>query len=163
GADGEALGSIDGELDAGLVGDRLVQLGDVLDNGADVDVAHAGGGRRAGLHAGDHQERIERLGELVGLLDRPFARRASAAGVGGPGQRRLDAVAQARQRRLQIVGDVIGDVFDAVDQVLDTVEHVVQAFGQAVELVAGALHVEAAGEVAQHDAARSGGERIDAL
>ena len=67
----------------------------------------------------------------------------------GTGERRLDAVAEPGQRRLQIVGDVVGDVLDAVEQMLDPLEHGVEAVGQPVELVAGAGHLEPAGQVAR--------------
>ena len=56
------------------------------------------------------------------------------------GERRLGAVAQPGQRRLQVMRDVVGDLLQALVQVGDPGQHGVEVFGQAVELVAGAGH-----------------------
>ena len=153
---------LDHQLDTGLVSHRFVEVGHVADDGAGVDLGH-GAVRRARLDARDHQERVERLDELVRFLDRGLQRGAVARRVIGAGERGLDAVAEARQRRLQVVGDVVGDVLDAVEQMLDALEHGVQAVGQPVEFVAGAGHLEPSGQVAEHDPAAGRGQRIDAL
>ena len=68
-------------------------------------------------------------------------------------QRRLGAVAQAGERRLQVVGDVVGHLAQRRHQLLDARQHGVEALRQPVELVAGAGQRDAAGEVAGHDLA----------
>ena len=55
------------------------------------------------------------------------------------------------------------DVLEAVEQVLDALQHGVEAVGEAVELVAAAGHLQPAGQVAAHDRAARGGQRIDAF
>ena len=76
-------------------------------------------------------------------------------------QRRLDAVAQAVERRLEIVRDIVGDLAQSRHQLLDPRQHEVEALRQAVELVARAVHRQPPGEIAFHDGARGGGDRID--
>ena len=85
----KATGSrrLDHELGAALLGHRLVEVGDVLHDLARIEFGHGAVGR-AGLDARDHQQRVERLDELVGLLDRRLQRRAVLVGVGRAGQRR---------------------------------------------------------------------------
>ena len=75
----------------------------------------------------------------------------------------LGAIAQPRQRRLEIVRDVVGDFLEAVHQRLDALEHGVEVVGETVELVAGAGDRQAAGEIARHDRACRLGHGIDAL
>ena len=71
-------------------------------------------GHGAGLEPRDQQQRVEGLDQLVGLLDRLHQRRRDSAGAAvGVAQRRLGAVAQAVERRLEIMGDVVGDLAQA--------------------------------------------------
>ena len=144
-----------------LLGDRLVELGDVLDDRCRIDGAHALV-HRAGLEPRDQQQRVEGLDQLVGLLDglcQPVAIGRRAVGIR---ERRLGAVAQPVERRLEIVGDVVGDLAQGRHQLLDAVEHGVEALRQAVELVAGAVERDALGEVAGHDRAARLGDGLDA-
>ena len=71
----------------------------------------------------------------VRLLDHPFQRGPVLRFVLGGAQRLLGAVAQPRERRLEIVGDVVGDLLEAMHQRLDALEHDVEIAGQPVELV----------------------------
>ena len=54
----------------------------------------------------------------------------------GTEQCQLEPRAQPRQRRLQIVRDIVGDLAHAGHQPLDLVEHAVEIGGELVELVA---------------------------
>ena len=64
----QALLGVDIEAQARLLGDRLVELGDVGDDRGGIERLHALG-HRAGFQAGDQQQRVEGLDQLVGLLD----------------------------------------------------------------------------------------------
>ena len=69
----------------------------------------------------------------------------------------------ARQRRLQIVGNIVGDVPDAFVQFLNAREHAVEVFRQAVELIAGPAYRKPSGQIAAHDALRSDRNFINTL
>ena len=89
------------------------------------------------------------------------AARYSRLALGGA-QRLLGAVAQARQRRLEIVRDIVGDLLQAVHQRLDALEHGVEIVGQPVEFVAGAGDRQPLAEIAGHDGAGGLGHGVDA-
>ncbi len=78
-------------------------------------------------------------------------------------QRLFGAVAQARERRLQIMGDVVGDFLQARHQRFDAVEHGVEVVGETVEFVAGAGDRQPVAEIAFHDVARRLGHGVDAV
>ena len=65
----------------------------------------------------------------------------------------FESIAQTRQRRAQIVGDVVGYVADAIHQAFDFIDHAVQVAGQLIELVAAAANRDALRQVAGHDVA----------
>ena len=77
-------------------------------------------------------------------------------------QRLLGAVAQPRQRRLEIVGDVVGDFLQAHHQRLDPLQHGVEIFRQPVEFVAAAPDRQPLAEIARHDALGGAGHGVDA-
>ena len=77
-----------------------------------------------------------------------FQRRAVLRFVLGGAQRLLGAVAQPRERRLEVVRDIVGDLLEAVHQRLDALQHGVEVAGEPVELVAGAGDRQPPGEVA---------------
>ena len=60
---------VDGEAHAALLGHRLVQLGDVAHGAADVEALGVSL-ERAGFQPRYEQKTVERLDQLVGLLDR---------------------------------------------------------------------------------------------
>ena len=68
-----------------LLGDRLVQLGDVARRSRPRSTRLHALGHRAGLEPRDQQQRVEGLDELVGLLD--GLHEAVAVGVGAVGVR----------------------------------------------------------------------------
>ena len=98
----------------------------------------------AGFGARDHQQRVEDPDQAVGFLDRLLERRAIGRCVAAERERRLGVVAQAGQRRAQIMGDVVGDFPQALHQLADPLEHGVEASRQPVQFVAGAGHRQAA-------------------
>jgi hypothetical protein len=61
------------------------------------------------------------------------------------------------------VGNVVGDLAQALVQAFDAAEHSVQRVRQAVELVAGAADRQALGEIARHDLLACGRHAVDAL
>ena len=145
-----------------FLGDRLVELGDAARRFADVeelkraDVA-------AGFGAGDQQQRVENLDQPVRFLDRLLEREAIGRGVAVGGERRLGVISQAGERRAQVMRDVVGNLAQAFHQLGDSAQHLVEAFRQPVQFVAGARHRQAAREVAGHDAARGGVDVVDPL
>ena len=100
---------------------------------------------------------------LVGFRDGGFQRRAIIGDARRAAQRLFAAVAQPRQRRFEIVRDVVGDFLEAAHQRLDALQHGVEMLGEAVELVAGAGDRQAAGEIAGHDGLRLVGHGLDAV
>ena len=87
----------------------------------------------------------------------------SSSGVLGRAQGLVGLVAQARQGRLEIVGDVVGHLLHAAHQFADAVEHVVEVLREAVELVAGSGDLQPAAEIARHDVAGGLRHVVDAL
>jgi hypothetical protein len=77
--------------------------------------------------------------------------------------RYCDSVAQPGQRRLEIVGDIVGHFLEAVHERLDALQHDVEVAGEPVELVAGPRDREPPGQIAVHDLARRFRHRVDAL
>ena len=91
---------------------------------------------------------------------RSSAARYSAL-VAGFGERFLGAIAQPRQRRLQIVSDVVGDFLQPVHQRLDALKHRIEIVREPVEFVAAAADRKPAAQVAGHDALRGAGHGVD--
>jgi len=106
---------------------------------------------RAGFGFGDQQQRVEGRDEAVGFGDRAFEGRHLFVARRVAHQRAFEFVAQAVQRRAQVVGDVVGHLAHAHHEPLDLFEHLIQVAGEIVEFVAAALHGDAAGQVAGHD------------
>ena len=153
---------LDAQGHAVVFGQRLVQFVDALGDVGGVEIVHVAA-RLPGLGARDHQQRVEGADQAVGFLDGPFQRRAVFGLAAGTRQRLLGAVAHPRQRRLQIMGDVVGDFLQPHHQRLDALQHGVEIFGEAIEFVAGASDRQAPGKVAGHDAPRGAGHGVDPL
>ena len=115
-----------------------------------------------GFGARDHQQRVEGADQPVGFLDRRFQRGAVFGLALGGAQRLLGAIAQAGERRLEIVRDIVGDLLQAAHQRLDALEHGVEVFRQPVEFVAGAGDRQPLAEIAGHDGAGGLGHGVDA-
>ena len=144
-----------------LVRERIVKLADAARDFGGVELDH----RRAGLPglgARDHQQRVEGADQLVGFLDRAFQRRAIVGFALARAQRLLGAISKPRQRRLEIVGDVVGNLLEAPHQRLDPLQHDVEIDREPVELVVGTGSRQTAGEVAGHDGARRLGHGVNA-
>ena len=159
--DRQAARGLDLERDAVFLGERFVELGDARHRLADVERAHAGAlGARLG--ARDQQKRVEDLDQAVRFLDRALQRGAIGRRIGVAAQGLLGVIAQARQRRAQIMGDIVGDFAHARHQVADAREHLVEAARQAIEFVVGAGDGKTPRQIAGHDRARRAVHRVDA-
>ena len=92
-----------------MLGQRLVQLAYVVGNFGGIEFAHIVA-RLAGLRARDHQQCIEGADQPFRFLDRAFQRGAVFGLILGGAQRLFGAIAQAGEWRLEIVGDIVGDL-----------------------------------------------------
>ncbi len=138
----------------------IVQFDDLACNLDQVDGAEAA---LAGLgldlrdaHDGrkDAQHGIE-IGD--GVADqRLVALRRARAEIG-----LLEPAAHPRQRRPQIMRDIVADLLDLAHQGLDAVQHLVQVFGNAVPFVMAAAQGDALVEAAGHDGATGGVDLLD--
>ena len=132
------------EIEALLLADRLVELGDVGGELAGIE-RRLVGRRAGGLQPGDGQHGGEGAQDAVGVLQRLGQGRLRIALAGlDVDQRHLQPRAQPGQRRAQVVGDGVAGVAQAGDRALQPVQHVVEAGGQLVELVAGAAQLRPA-------------------
>ena len=93
------------ELVPGVLGRRRVGLADAAQQRGQVDVGE-GALLRAGLDLGDAQQGGEDLEQPVGLGDRGLGRGLVLGGGRGALARILEPLAQAAERRAQVVGDV---------------------------------------------------------
>ena len=132
----------------------------VWSSAGEVDVRE-GCAPRAGLDLRDPQQRAEGIEDLVGLGDRLIDGGLVVGHGRRLGARELQALAQARERRAHVMGNVVGDLTQAVHQHLDAIEHLVEVGREAIELVAGAAQRDAAREVAAHDVAAGVGDGGD--
>jgi hypothetical protein len=137
GADEDRTFGVGLEHETALLRDWLVKLGHVAKKRGDVE-SFAVFAPRARLDAGDGEKCVEGLDQAIGLLDGSLERLAIDRLAIRLAKRGLDAVAQAIERRLEIVGDIVRDLAHGCHELLDPREHEIEAFGQAVELVAGA-------------------------
>ena len=71
-------------------------------------------------------------------------------------------IAQAGERRAQIMRDIVGDLAADPHQHADAAEHGVEAFGEPVEFVAGAGDRQALRQIAAHDVLSRGVHCVDA-
>src|SRR3984885_12328597 len=143
-------------------GDRFVEFADALGSLAYVEwLKRSQVATR--FRACDQQEGVEDTNELVRFLDRLLQRLTISRSVTTERERCLGVVAQARERRAQVMRDVVGDLLKALHQFRDPAEHLVQAFRQPVQFVARAGHRQAAREVAGHDPVRRGVHVVDSL
>jgi len=139
---------------------RFVEfLNTVGDVGA-VEVIHIAT-RLSGLGARDHQQRIEGPDQAVGFLDGPFQGAAVFGLAAGFRQRLFGAIAQPRQRRLEIVGDVVGNFLQAHHQGFDPLQHGVQIFRQPIQFIAAAPDRQPPAEIARHDTLGGAGHGVD--
>ncbi len=107
----------------------------------------------SGLDARNPQQCAEGGQELVGIRDTAFHVLFLGAGVPQLGAQLFEAIAQARQRRPQIMGDIVGDLADAPHQSLDLIQHGIEIDGELIEVISGSGGGYSSGEVAAHDLA----------
>ena len=140
---------------AALLGGGTVGIDHGLDERSQRDPAEPFGSG-AGLDLRDLQQRGEGRQDPVDVarrrLDLLLQRRNGMALL----PRQLEALPQAGQRRPEVVGDVVRHLLQAADQALDPFQHRVEAGGEMVELVVGAVQRDPARQVPAHD--RAGGE-----
>ena len=113
---------LDLELDALVVGERLVELAHAARDLGRIDLRHAVA-RLARFRPRDHEQRIEGADQRLGFLDRALERLPVLRFVLGEPQGLLAAVAQPGQRRLEIMGDIVGHLLEAAHERLDALEH----------------------------------------
>ena len=102
----------------GVLGGRLVGLADAAHQVGEVDLGE-GALLRAGLDLGDAQQGGEGFQQLVGLLDGGVGRGVVVGGGGGALAGVLEVLAQAAERRAQVVGDVARHLAQPVHELLD--------------------------------------------
>ena len=138
------------EREAALLGDRLVKFADVArdEAGVEIDHAFAAGAR---LRARDVEEGVENLDQAVRFLDHLLQRAAIVLGRLAELQRLFGAPAQPRQRRLEIMRYIVGDLLQAGHQFADAIQHDVEVLHQPVEFVAGSGDRQPARKIAGDD------------
>ena len=145
-----------------LLRQGLVKLDDLVGDAADIHLLHPGA-EIACFRAGDHQERVEDADEAVRLVDDGRERRAIFFRRFVAAQRRLRAIAQTRQRRLEVMRDIVGDLAQPPHQLTDALQHRVEISRETIELVARIGSRQPFAQIARHDASRRGGELLDSL
>ena len=78
------------------------------------------------LQACNQQQGIERLDQFIGLFDCLFEADPMGHSAAFVAQCRFGAVAQAREWRAQIMGDIVGNLAQGGHQFFDPAEHDVQ-------------------------------------
>ena len=135
GANKDGLDGLGSQRDATFLGHRFVQLGHVVHNSCHVEtlfVITAG----SGLQPRNRKERVEGLNQPIGLVDRALQRLALSRLAVRLMQCGFDSIAQAVERCLEIVRDVVGDLAQSRHQLLDPRQHQIEALRQPIELVA---------------------------
>ena len=115
-------------------GQGLVEFHQVLGQGGQVEFREAGAGLGR-LDPGNAQQGIEGREQLIGLQDGSLQVR----GRGGRKAQGIEPGAQPRQGGAQIMGDVVRHLPQTGHEGLDAGEHGVEAQGELVEIVAGAV------------------------
>jgi len=151
---------LDAQGHAAVFGQRFIEFLNATGDVGGVEIIHVAA-RLSGLGARDHQQRIEGADQAVGFLDGAFQRGAVLGLAAGTRQRLLGAVAQPRQRRLQIVRDVVGNFLQPHHQGFDPLQHGVEVFRQPVEFVAAAPDRQPPAQIARHDTLGGAGHGVD--
>ena len=88
------------------------------------------------LNLRDAQQRGDDGESLIEPADRPIKRRLRLCEGAGIRAAALEAYAHPRQRRAQIVSDVVADAGNLVNEGFDLVQHAVDHAGELVEWIA---------------------------
>ena len=124
----------DAHFDALVLGGRLVKFGHVAHQRGGVEIGQTFAGRLR-FGAGDQQQRIENADQAVRLVD-GLLQRGAAGGFAMIEQQGLfGVVAQAGQRRAQVMGDIVRNLANPLHQRGDAVEHGVEIARQPVQFV----------------------------
>ena len=151
---------LDPELDAGLFGRGLVEVGHVLHHRLERERLEARP-PRARLQLGQAQQGAEAREQGVGLAER-LGQRPRRVRIGRGLMQAVEPRPQAGERRAHVVRHRVAHAADLVHQPLDVGHGRVDDLGQGVELVAAARARQARGEVARHDPAAGRLDRADA-
>ncbi len=147
------------DCEAVVLREGLIEFPDPARRGAKIEGRHDLTGA-PGFQAGDGQQRVEDADEPISLIDHRFKRRPQLVSRACPAQGIVGTVPEASQRRLQVVGDVVGDFPHALHQFADSLEHLVEVRGEPVEFIAIPRDGQPVVEVARHDRPGRAGHRV---
>ncbi len=133
-----------------VFGERRIQFVYAPQFLAQIDVAEAGAAADI-FEFGNAQQRAEAVEQIVRVGDAAFDRRRARVVGRRLALQPVKLGAQARQRRAQVVGDVVGNALDLVEQVFEAIEHAVGDAREHVDLVAPVGDRQAHAEIAAHD------------
>jgi hypothetical protein len=145
--------------DALFFGDVLVEFDDFAKQRGHVDRV-AGEFHHAGLGFGDVEQRVEHGEDTIGFLDGIGERLAELRDLRVAAQGDFGGAAQARQRRAEVVGDVIEGFTHAANERLVFVEHGIEEAGEFIEFVVGFARRNTGVEVAGADDGLGGGNNL---
>ena len=123
-AHAEPMRHLDPQADILVLGDRFVDIADLAQHFVQRDAAEA---RRppAVLDLGQTQQRRDDRQRLIDTRDRLVRNRLKLLQRGCVGAPALEREPRARQRRSQIVGDVVADAGERVDHRFHFIEHAI--------------------------------------
>ena len=157
----DAVLNVDLQPVPGILGRRLVGLADAAHQAREVELAE-GALLRTCFDLGDAQQGGKCFEQAIGLLDGSVGRLVVLRSGLRPLARILEMLAQAAERRAQVVGDVARNLAQPVHELLDAAQHGIEVGDELVELVLRAAHGNAGREVAFHDGAAGAGDGVDA-
>ncbi len=154
------LDRLHAQVDLGLVGHVLVEVHDVARHVLQID-GLAVEAHHPRLRLSDVGERVQHRQDRIRLLDHVGERLPRSLDLIAP-EGDFGRASETRQRRAQIVGDVVEGLLHAADQALVRREHLVDEPSQRVELVCGRPPRDARREITiVDDAPGSRGEGAD--
>ncbi len=151
--DGQARGARDFERDAGILGQGLIDLTDLLDQRREVERARFPAWRRPASISPMRNSVVTvasvRSSSMTASSIMP--RNAAAFGRGRLGARQ--PFAQPGKRRAQIPRDLVAGALHAVEKTADLVEHQIDAPRQPVEIVVRAAYRQALAQSTERESA----------
>ena len=135
-------------------------VADALEQRADGDRLRADG-QATVAGAGDHEQVLGELGEMVALLDRGHERGPHLGRVIARAQRALELGLEYGDRRAQLVARVGDEAPLALERAAQPVEHVVERLAQPPDLVAGGREREPLVARRERHLGGAGAHRVD--
>ena len=129
---------------------RLIEFGEIVDERAEVDCLQ-GNLQLPRLGLGDVQQSVEGGQKIIGFGDRRLERVAELFRAPLAHERDFKTASEPVQGTAKIVGDIVGNLAEAVHQPLDLVKHLVEIKRQLVQLVVGAPDRDSLIQLAGHD------------